>query len=245
MSKPAKIKNRIVRQSSALAEATYELSRDERRIIYMAAMQCAQNESPGQLSFDVTDYEISVSDYQSIFNIELNEASRDVRAAIKSIYSKSVRIHDPNESSQSEKSIEDIRWIVGKKNLPKRGSWQITLNPLVVPHLTSLANSIKYPIQQIVGLQNTHQYRLYDLFMAELDDDNTGQRIIDVEWLRAVFCLGKSYELYSNIKKRIIEPAIKQINEHTPLSVSYTEDKSGRKVVSWTFTYTFDGQEKA
>ena len=232
------LKKREIRQSVALTEATYDLSRDERRIIYLVAVQCAENNVPGQGSFDITDYEIKVGDYQKIFGMELNEASRDLRGAIKSIYDKSVIIHDPDESSVNEKSVEEFRWIIGKKSLPKRGSWQITLNPLVVPHLTSLANSIKYPIQQIVGLQNNYQYRLYDLFMAELED-NKGKRTIDVEWLRAAFCLGKSYDLYANIKKRIIEPAVIQINENTPLKVKYTENKQGRKVASWTFKYSF------
>ena len=238
-SKRNQLKKREVRQSVALAEATYDLSRDERRIIYLVAIQCAENEAPGQESFNITDYEIKVSDYQKIFGIELNEASRDLRGAIKSIYDKSVKIHDPDESTKNEKSIEEFRWVIGKKSLPKRGSWQVTLNPLVVPHLTSLANSIKYPIQQIVGLQNNYQYRLYDLLMAELNDNNKGNRTIDVEWLRDVFCLGKSYELYANIKKRIIEPAIKQINSSTPLNIKYVENKEKRKVVSWTFKYTF------
>jgi plasmid replication initiation protein len=240
-SKRNQLKKREVRQSVALTEATYDLSRDERRIIYLVAIQCAENEVPGQISFNITDYEIKVSDYQKIFGIELNEASRDLRGAIKSIYDKSVRIHDPDESTTNEKSIEELRWIVGKKSLPRRGSWQITLNPLVVPHLTSLANSIKYPIQQIVGLKNNYQYRLYDLFMAELEENNEGKRTIDVEWLRGAFCLGKSYDLYANIKKRIIEPAIVEINENTPLAIKVTENKQGRKVVSWTFKYSFSG----
>lgn len=237
-SKKNQLKKREVRQSVALAEATYDLSRDERRIIYLVAIQCAENEVPGQESFNITDYEVKVSDYQKIFGLDLNEASRDLRGAIKSIYDKSVRIHDPDESTNNEKSIEELRWIIGKKSLPKRGSWQLTLNPLVVPHLTSLANSIKYPIQQIVGLKNNYQYRLYDLFMAELED-NKGKRTIDVEWLRATFCLGKSYDLYANLKKRIIEPAVVQINENTPLRVKFAENKKGKKVVSWTFKYTF------
>lgn len=233
------IKKSEIRQSVALTEATYDLTRDERRIIYLAAIQCAGNDVPGQGTLDITDYEIKVSDYQKLFGIELNEASRDVRSAIKTIYDKSVRIHDPDESTRDESSVEELRWIFGKKNLPKRGSWQISLNPRIVPHLTSLVNSIKYPIHQIVGLQNNYQYRLYDLFMAELGDNNKGARTIDVEWLRVAFCLGKSYDLYSNIKNRIIEPAIEQINTNTPLRVKYTENKKGKKVISWTFKYTF------
>lgn len=243
-SKRNQLKKSEVRQSVALTEATYDLTRDERRIIYMAAIQCAKNEVPGQTSFEMADYEIKVSDYQNLFGIELNEASRDVRSAIKTIYDKSVRIHDIDESTKDENSMQDMRWIFGKKNLPKRGSWQISLNPKIIPHLTNLVNSIKYPIHQIVGLQNNYQYRLYDLFMAELGDDNKGSRTIDVDWLRVAFCLSKSYDVYANVKNRIIEPAIEQINSNTPLRVRYVENKEGKKVVSWTFKYSFKPSSK-
>lgn len=228
------LQKREVRQSVALAEATYDLTRDERRIIYLIAIQCAQNNG---LS-GIVDYEIKTSDYGDVFGLTSHESSRDVRSAIKSIYDKSVIIPDMDESTISERSEEEIRWIIGKKNLPQRGTWQITLNPLVVPHLTDLANKIKYPLGEIVNLQNNHQYRLYDLLVSE----KSGIRTIEVEWLKERFLLNqkKSYNLYANLKNRVIDPAIKQINETTPLDISYKENKKGRKVISWTFFYKLD-----
>lgn len=240
--KSVALKAGVVRQSVALTEATYELSRDERRIVYLAAIQCAQNTSSDQQAFPITDYEIKCADYGDMFEVDSHESSRDVRRAVKSIYDKSVIIPDPDASSDKEASVEEIRWIIGKKNLPRRGSWQITLNPLIVPHLTDLANRIKYPIGQIVYLQNTHQYRLYELFIAEPN----GVREIEVDWLREKFCLNakKSYQIYANLRQRVIDPAVKQINETTPMRVSYIENKVNKKVVSWTFTYSFPKSKK-
>lgn len=232
------LRKREVRQSVALTEATYELSRDERRIIYLAALQCATNSIEGQGQLPITDYEIRVRDYSETFSVDTHEASRDVRLAIKSIFDKSVIIPDLEESISSESSEEEIRWIIGKKNLPRRGSWQITLNPLIVPHLTDLANKIRYPVGDIVQLQNNYQYRLYELLVAE----KSGYRTIDVDWLRERFRLNekKSYSVYANLKNRVIEPAVSQINKTTPMTLSYEENKERSKVVSWTFIYSFD-----
>lgn len=236
ISKKSLLRKREVRQSLALTEATYDLSRDERRIIYLIAVQCSQNSDQNELS--VTDYEIKTSEYGEMFEVGSHESSRDVRGAIRSIYDKSVIIPDMEESTETERSEEEIRWIIGKKNLPRRGSWQITLNPLIVPHLTDLANKIKYPIGQIIHLQNNHQYRLYELLISE----QSGERTIEVDWLREKFCLNtkKSYGLYSNLKNRVIDPAIKQINDTTPLDVSYIENKENKRVVSWTFSYNIE-----
>lgn len=234
ISKKNQLRTKEVSQSLALTEATYDLTRDERRIIYLIAVQCANNGLSIQEN-GLTDYEIKTSEYGEMFEVCSHESSRDVRSAIKSIYDKSVIIPDMDESTEQERSEEEIRWVIGKKNLPKRGSWQITLNPLIVPHLTNLANKIKYPVGEIIHLQNNHQYRLYELLIAE----ESGERTIDIEWLKEKFCLDKkkSYGLYSNLKNRVIDPAIKQINETTPLNVSYIENKENKRVVSWTFRY--------
>jgi plasmid replication initiation protein len=242
ISNKKQLRKREVGQSLALTEATYDLSRDERRIIYLIAVQCAQNSTSDNNSLSITDYEVKTSEYGEMFEVDSHESSRDVRSAIKSIYDKSVIIPDLEESTANERSEEEIRWIIGKKNLPIRGSWQITLNPLIVPHLTDLANKIKYPIGEIIHLQNNHQYRLYELLIAE----ESGTRTIDVDWLRDKFCLNgkKSYGLYSNLKNRVIEPALKQINETTPMNVSYKENKDNKKIVSWTFTYKMSKEKK-
>ncbi|SEL89956.1 plasmid replication initiation protein Rep [Colwellia chukchiensis] len=233
------LRKKEVRQSLALTEATYELSRDERRILYLAAIQCAENVSlDGQQNIPITEYEIKVSDYSDMFEVDVHESSRDVRKAITNIYDKSVIIADPDESVETERSEEEVRWIIGKKNLPKRGSWSITLNPLILPHLTDLANRIRFPMGSVVYLQNTYQYRLYELFMAE----PSGKRVIELDWLREKFCLKPSYEVYTNLRQRIIDPAVKQINKTTSMKLKYKENKIGKKIISLTFSYKIPAQ---
>ena len=51
-----------------------------------------------------------------------------------------------------------------------------------------------------------------------------------------MFKLGKSYDRYSNIKTRILEPAITDINTHSDIKTKFTEVYSGRKVIGLDFT---------
>lgn len=65
-----------------------------------------------------------------------------------------------------------------------------------------------------------------------------GQREIEVAWLRRAFQLEDRYPLLADLKKWVIEPAVKQVNEHSPFRVSWTQRKSGRTVTHFIFTFT-------
>ena len=45
-----------------------------------------------------------------------------------------------------------------------------------------------------------------------------------------MLCLQDKYPLFGNLQQRIIDPAIKEINEKTPMQVQYEFRKTGRKV---------------
>lgn len=53
------------------------------------------------------------------------------------------------------------------------------------------------------------------------------------EWL--VIEEGTSYDRYFNFKVKVVEPALKEINEKLNMKVSYKENKTGRSVTSLTF----------
>ncbi|MGU9602627.1 hypothetical protein ACV35Y_20195 [Acinetobacter baumannii] len=49
--------------------------------------------------------------------------------------------------------------------------------------------------------------------------------------------LGKKYPLFADFKKRVIDTAVDQINECSPLSVSYEQKKTGRKDTHIQFSF--------
>ena len=49
--------------------------------------------------------------------------------------------------------------------------------------------------------------------------------------------LGKRYPLSADLKRWVIDTAVDQINEHSPLNVSYEQIKTGRKVTHIHFTF--------
>ena len=56
--------------------------------------------------------------------------------------------------------------------------------------------------------------------------------------------IGNKYPLFYDFKKRVIDPAIKEINEKTPMQISYEQKKKGKTVVSILLKFKEKSQEK-
>jgi plasmid replication initiation protein len=57
-----------------------------------------------------------------------------------------------------------------------------------------------------------------------------GEREIEVEWLKNQFQVNDKYGWIGDLKKRVIDPAIEEINKHSNLWVTYGQRKVGRTV---------------
>lgn len=64
------------------------------------------------------------------------------------------------------------------------------------------------------------------------------ERTIALPRLREMLDLGDKYESVKNLRVRVIDPAIKEINTHTDLRVVVTPERKGRKIVGFHFDIT-------
>lgn len=77
--------------------------------------------------------------------------------------------------------------------------------------------------------------RFYELFRVWSGHNKEVTHTIDQlkEWL--MIEEGTSYDRYFNFKTKVVEPALKEINQKLNMKVSYKENKAGRSVKSLTF----------
>ncbi|MGL4450774.1 MAG: replication initiation protein, partial [Sarcina sp.] len=91
------------------------------------------------------------------------------------------------------------------------------------------------PINLIVklGMNNYYAQRLYDLLRVW---SGTKQVInYEVEELKELLQIDEKYNLYGDFKRRVILPAIKELNETGYFKIDIKENKVGRKVYSIDF----------
>jgi hypothetical protein len=86
----------------------------------------------------------------------------------------------------------------------------------------------------VAGMSSAYAIRLFELLMQW---GSTGQREVDVAWLKQTLMVEQGYERLDNFKKRVIDVALVQINAHSDLTVSYIQRKTGRNVTHFLFTF--------
>ncbi|MFD2073909.1 replication initiation protein [Azotobacter chroococcum] len=93
----------------------------------------------------------------------------------------------------------------------------------------------------MADLTSTHSIRLFELLQQFR---STGFYAVSVAEFRELLELGPSYERYSNLKLKVIDPAIAELREKSGLLVELKTEKKGRAINRLTFKFRDDEQMK-
>ena len=215
-------KNHVVK-SNQVIEASYQLSAVEQRIVLAAISRIPKN----QLITDDELYPVSVDELKQL-GVHEKTAYRDLKEGINRLYERSINL------SIDDKSIK-MRWVQEIQFLDSQSVIGIRFSKPILPFISNLSREFtKYALSDIAGINSGYGIRIYELLVQYRQ---IGKREISVESLRTMLELGKKYPLFADFKKRVIDTAIDQINEYSPLKVTYEQKKTGRKVTHIIFSF--------
>ncbi|WP_171523824.1 replication initiation protein RepM [Acinetobacter baumannii] len=215
-------KNHVVK-SNQVIEASYQLSAVEQRIVLAAISRIPKNQP-------ITDDELSPVSVDELKQLGVHEktAYRDLKEGINRLYERSINL------SIDDKSIK-MRWVQEIQFLDSQSVIGIRFSKPILPFISNLSREFtKYALSDIAGINSGYGIRIYELLVQYRQ---IGKREISVESLRTMLELGKKYPLFADFKKRVIDTAIDQINEYSPLKVTYEQKKTGRKVTHIIFSF--------
>jgi plasmid replication initiation protein len=121
---------------------------------------------------------------------------------------------------------------------------QICFAPDVIPLITRLeSNFTSYEIQQISSLSSAYAIRLYELLIKWRSLGQTP--LINIADFRKQLGVGiDEYQRMGAFKERVLNLAMQQINEHTDILINYEQQKAGRVITGFTFSFTQKKQSK-
>ena len=97
------------------------------------------------------------------------------------------------------------------------------------------ANYTSYSLIHVANLKHTYSIRIYEL--CKQYHPKIAEREIKIDRLRLLLTISdKKYANASAFRKRVLDPSVKEINEHSDIHLSYEMKKKGRKYDSVTFT---------
>ena len=232
--------SKLVVKDNVLIDASYNLDMVEQRLILLAIVEA--RETGKGISHD-TLLQVHASSYINQFHVEKHTAYKVLREAAKTIFSRYVTYHDINSETGKERTFH-VRWVDKIGYEQDSGLVFLRFSQDVVPLITRLeANFTSYEIQQISSLTSAYAIRLYEVLIKWRSTSKTPMMMLsDLRGKLGVE--NNEYEMMSDFKKRVLDIAINQINEHTDITVTYEQHKAGRVITGFTFSLKQKKQPK-
>ena len=221
---------KIVVKGNVLINASYNLDLAEQRLILLAIVE-ARESGKGINTND--PLVVHAETYARQFNVHKNTAYTTLKNACNALFLRQFSYEEKNS-----KNIEYIksRWVSEIRYIENEAVVKLIFSPAVVPLITRLEEHFtKYELGQISRLSSAYAIRLYELLIAWRSAGKTP--ILELVEFREKLGVNKTdYAIISDLKKRVLDISVKQISEHTDITVEYQQHKKGRSIYGFSFS---------
>lgn len=233
---------RWVTMSNALTRAGHGLTLGEKRIVAWAVgtLDSRRVLKPGE----VPTTRISAADYAQEFGVDLNTAYEQLQDAAKNLYNRSITFYQPafrRNGKPLPPTKVQMRW-VGQVHYQQGEGWvELSWWPKLLPHLTGLKKHFtSYQLQQASALRSVYSWKLLELLMR-FEDNGWAEYTIE-DFCTSMEATEKQRSDFAAIRRRIIEPAVKELTEKDGWLIQWRPIKAGRRVKAVRFDFKRDEQ---
>lgn len=138
-------------------------------------------------------------------------------------------------SIEDEKDREWKRMVIVPTCEYKDGCFSLTLNQDLNEHFLELRERFtSYRLANIIGLSSPYHLRLYEILVMCAEH---GPEIrIEPDRLRAAIGAAGKYLAFFELRRRVLDPGVKAISQHTDLIVDYEAIKQGNEITEIVFS---------
>lgn len=221
----------LVVKSNHIIEASYRLSVAEQRVILSAISQVRRD----QQVTDAVLYSVTAAEIAQHCGADQRTAYRDLQAAAERLQTRRVTlILEPDGVTIRSKRRRVTCWVQSVDYIDQEGRIELRFGKDILPYLTGLQREFtRYALSDVAKMTSAYGIRLYELLVQWPD----GQREIALDDLRRWLQLEDRYPLMADLRRWVIEPAVQQINEYSPLLLTWKPRKTGRKITHLVFDY--------
>lgn len=212
----------IVRVSNTIAQrSAYELTLTEHKLMLFILTRI----DPMSLqvdSFDGPELTFKINDFCKFVGIPITQGSsyRNVRNSIKTLADRSVYIDigDGNETL--------VRWFAAVVLNKKNASVTVTISRQIRPYITNLREHYtQFAAAYTTRMQSKYAVRLYQFLHSYINI--TEMIVIKTTEMIALLSCKKDIKVY-DLKRNVLDVAVREINEYTDIKCSYEFIIEGR-----------------
>lgn len=233
--------DRWITMTNALTRAGHGLSLAEKRIVMAAVSKMDSRRAVMPGTAPVT--RITAMEFAELFGVDTDTAYDQLQAAAKQLYNRSITFFE-QAAKRRGKALEPtrvtMRWVGGVKYQKGEGWVELAWWHQVMPHLTGIKKQFTtYQLKQASALRSVYSWRLLELLTRF---QSSGKAEYTIEDFKASMDAPPSLSDFAQVKRRIIEPAVKELTEKDGWLIQWEPVKRGRRVASVRFTFMRDPQ---
>lgn len=238
-------KERWVTMSNALTRAAHGLTLGEKRVIMAAVSKLDSRKAPvpGET---IPTTRITAAEYAELAGCGMNAAYEALQTAAANLYDRSIVIFAPAFKRGGQKigdkgTITRMRW-VGRASYHDREGWvELAWWHELVPHLMGLRKQFTtYQLRQAQALRSIYSWRLLEL-LARFKSSGQAEYTIE-DFCTSMEATEKQRQDFAAIRRKIIEPAVKELQDKQGWLIQWRPIKRGRKVVALNFVFIKEQQ---
>ena len=216
-----RFEKKVKKSNIAVQKARYDFSLQQQKLLcYMISFLLSDTDT------EDTEKILSIRDYLEFMGSKHKDYT-DVRAAIKAISDKSWYMTINKDGDETPVRFIDGKPIISHKTATVKFKWDRDM----LPHLQELRREYtEYKLWYIITMKSEYTVRLYE-YLKSVQNLTHWQTKID--YLKHLLeC--KKYSRFFDFKKRVLVPAITEINERTDINVTFECFKFGESGRSYT-----------
>ena len=231
------MKKELVVKDNALINASYSLNLVEQRLILLAIVMLREHTHNMELDYLAFNKPIKVTadSYINTFGVSQSTAYETLKDGCKTLFARQFSYQEPRERGRI--ANKTTRWVSDIAYIDNSATVEFTFAPAVLPLILHLEKHLtSYELEQVAHLTSGYAVRLYELLIAWRSVGKTPEIKLK-DFRNRIGVLENEYQRMELFKRRVLDPAINQINTHTDIIAQYEQHKRGRSIIGFSFKF--------
>jgi len=209
----------IIKQSYGLNLSTYDLSEVSLNLLFTLLTEITNDTK------EICVFKVKISELHRKMNMEIKRNSYEKIA--KELMSSPIKV------TSETGTVNYYNWCSRFSFNTREGWLEMEIHKELKDYLTNLTShfGISY-LNEFLQIKGSYAKRMYMIFRQY---SKLKFVTFSIEELRNILMLNDKFNLYADMKKKVIVSAINNINKNSSLNISFEEFKVGRKVNSLKF----------
>jgi plasmid replication initiation protein len=233
---------RWVSMTNALARAGAGLTLAEKRLVMaaVAKLDSRRYPQPGECPC----VKITAAEYAETFGVSSDMAYKALRSASKALFKRVITFYDDSYKRTLTKRkrppvTTEMHWIGEAKYHEQEGWVELHFWHRIVPHLMGLRKQFTtYQLEQTHALRSVYSWKLLELFSSYKGNNGDGWMDITIDdFCTSMEATEKQRGDFAAIRRKIIEPAVKELRDKDNWLIEWRAINAGRKVTGLRFVF--------